>query len=108
MGMIVMLYLISSNVYNSVDGPKGRGFSYIEIWMLGTQFPIILALIEYGLILMMKKYCKTSSDQNQDLYQGNMQPDLDNVIKKLDFGTLIFSFIYFVIYASIYWIFSYA
>ena len=52
------LYLISANVYNSVEAPKGRGFSYIEIWMVGTQFPILLALFEYGLILCLKKYEK--------------------------------------------------
>ena len=43
MGMIVMLYLISTNVYNSVDDPTSKGFSYyIEIWMIGTQIPILL------------------------------------------------------------------
>merc|ERR1712008_263366 len=54
MGMIVTLYLISANVYNSVDAPKNRGFSYIEIWMLGSQFPILLALFQYGLVLCLK------------------------------------------------------
>ena len=39
--MVLTLYLISANVYNSVDAPNSRGFSYIEIWMLGTQFPIL-------------------------------------------------------------------
>ena len=43
--MIVTLYLISANVYNSVEGPKSRGFSYIEFWMIGTQAPILLALV---------------------------------------------------------------
>ena len=55
MGMIVMLYLISANVFNSVKAPYSRGFSYIEVWMIGTQFPILLALCEYGLILFLKK-----------------------------------------------------
>merc|ERR1712241_361525 len=63
MGMIVTLYLISANVYNSVDAPKGRGFSYIEIWMLGAQFPIILALCEYGFLLYLIKVFKESENQ---------------------------------------------
>ena len=92
--MIVTLYLISANVYNSVDAPKSRGFSYIEIWALGSQIPIALALLEYGFILFLKRI-------------GN-KPEAENLIKKLDFGTMVFSFIYFVIFASIYWIFSYA
>ena len=45
MGLLVTLFLISSNVYNSLDAPQGRGFSFIEIWLVGAQGPIILALI---------------------------------------------------------------
>ena len=55
LGLLITLFLILTNVYNSVDAPKGRGFSYIEIWMLGAQFPILLALIEYGFVLYLKK-----------------------------------------------------
>ena len=55
MGMILTLYLISANVYNSVEAPSGRGFSPIEMWMLGTQIPILLALFEYGFVLYLKK-----------------------------------------------------
>ena len=60
MGMIVTLYLISANVYNSVEAPKDRGFSYIELWMVGTQFPILLALCEYGIVLYLQKVEQTS------------------------------------------------
>ena len=89
MGMIVTLFLISANVYNSVEAPNGRGFSYIEIWMIGTQIPILLALLEYGFILHMKKMSKNN---------------LDESIKKLDYVTMIFSFIYFIIFAISYFI----
>ena len=54
MGMIETLYQVSANVYNSVDAPKNRRFSYIELWMLGSQFPILVALLEYGF----EKSCK--------------------------------------------------
>ena len=102
--MIVTLYLISANVYNSVDAPKTRGFSYIEIWMLGTQFPIILALLEYGFILFMKKIAKKSDDEITSFNQIDTQLDLDKIIKHLDFGTMIFSFFFFVIFTLLYWI----
>ena len=123
------LYLISTNVYNSVDAPPGRGFSYIEIWMVGTQFPILLALCEYGLILCLKKYeenwlknptnrkrkvCSTiiksspnnpmpsEMNENQMLDLDEPQPDLDERIKKLDFATMIFSFVYFITFVLLY------
>ena len=92
MGMIVTLYLISANAYNSVDTTENMGFSYVEIWMLGTQFPILLALFEYGFVLYLKKIAK------QD------EPNLDDKIKWLDFITMIISFVYFITFASMYWI----
>jgi hypothetical protein len=58
MGMILTLFLIGVNIYTSVDAPKYRGISYIEIWAVGTQSPIVLALFEYGFILYMKRVSK--------------------------------------------------
>ena len=94
MGMIVMLYLISANVYNSVDAPKNRGFSYIEIWMLGTQFPILLALLEYGFVLYMKKVTKVSDENDTNNYEEK--------IKKLDLVTMLVSFGCFIMFSSVY------
>ena len=123
MGMIMTLFLISANVYNSVEAPEDSGFSYIEIWMVGTQFPILLALCQYGCVLYMKKVDKKSSKNlankkrkvrstamkfntknslpselnvNQMLDLDVPQPDLDERIKKLDFATMIFSLVYFI------------
>ena len=104
MGMIVTLYLISTNVYNSVKAPDSRGFSYIEIWMIGTQIPILLALVEYGFILYLKKISKKCDDKTVMLELGKPKQNLDEKIKKLDFATMIFSFIFFIIFATVYWI----
>ena len=148
--MIVTLYLISANVYNAVEAPNDRGFSYIELWMVGTQIPILLALCEYGFVLYLKKvetklpknqdkkkiqFCSTmmrfkplrccqkhirpstapsinldqpnyplSSElgRSQMLNLDEQQPDLDERIKKLDFVTMIFSFIYFITFVFLY------
>ena len=84
------LYLISANVYNSVDAPKVRGFSYIEIWIFGSQFPISLALIEYGFVLYFKKVAKkVNKEKNMQIMDGKLieaKPDLEDIIKKLDFA----------------------
>ena len=87
MGMIVTLYLISANVYNSVKAPAGRGFSYIELWMIGSQFPILLALFEYGFVLFLKKINNQITDDR---------------IKMLDFATLIISILSFVTFSTFY------
>ena len=58
MGLLVTLFLISSNVYNSLDAPSARGFSYVEMWLFGAQGPIIFAILEYGIILGIKMHSK--------------------------------------------------
>ena len=102
--MIVTLYLISANVYNSVDAPHNRGFSYIELWMLGSQFPILLALFEYGFVLYLKKTDQNIEDENQRMEPNNSKSNLDKKINRLDFVTMIVSFSLFVVFASLYWI----
>ena len=107
MGMIVTLYLISTNVYNSVDAPRARGFSYIEIWMIGAQIPILLALCEYGFVLYLKKVLKNSDDDlNAMTDQNGSIPTLDDKIKKLDFSVMILSFFYFITFASMFCAFA--
>ena len=106
MGMILMLYLISTNVYNSVNAPYDRGFSYIEIWMLGAQFPILLAFFEYGYILYLKKTEAKIGEQNYAMNPRDPKPTLDDKIKKLDFVIMIISFVFYVTFASLYWFIS--
>ena len=64
--------------------------------MLGTQFPILLALFEYGFLLCYKKIVKIA-DQNE-------AKNLEEKIRKLDLVTMIVSFCFFMMFASIYWI----
>ena len=120
--MIVTLYLISAVVYNSVDAPSSRGFSNIEVWMLGAQFPILLALCEYGFVLFLKKHANKYQNQVQiitpdpnqvqtmTLAQNQIQtmtPDdqgaeLDDRIRRLDSVTMIFSFLFFTTFVVVY------
>ena len=86
--MLVTLFLISANVYNSVEVLIHRGFSYVEVWMLGTQFPILIALFEYGLILYWKPIGKKSEE----------------TIKILDFAALIFSFVFSISFTTLFWL----
>ena len=105
MGVIVTLYLISCNVYNSVEAPKSRGFSYIELWIIGTQIPILLSLTEYALILYWKKTVENSPKVGtQSMNPNHSRLDLDERIKILDLITLAISFVYFVLFALYYWI----
>ena len=54
-----------TNVYNSVKAPAQRGFSYIEIWMIGVQIPILVGILEYAILLTLRKYYKDKEKSTQ-------------------------------------------
>ena len=58
------LLLISANTYNALDAPSDRGVSYIEIWMIGTITPILLALLEFCLLLTLNKFLGYEKNMN--------------------------------------------
>ena len=70
--------------------------------MIGTQIPILLALCEYGFILYLKR--KTTISENHAMNLEETGETLDDKIRKLDYGTMVFSFIYLVVFVSLYWI----
>ena len=88
MGMLVTLYLMQMNTYNSIKAPQNRGFSYVEIWFVGIQAPIFLAILEYGILLGIKKFW----------------PDKELVFKNVDLSMLILSTIYLLGFNVFYWL----
>ena len=56
MGMLTVLFLIITSIHANVDGPSGRGFSYIEMWYVGMFIPILVAIFEYAIILVIIKF----------------------------------------------------
>ena len=57
---------------------------------------------EYGFILYLKKISKKHEDKNENLELGKEMQNMDDKIKKLDFLTMIMSFLYFTTFAVIY------
>ena len=89
--MLVTMFLISITVYSSVDAPKSRGFSLVEIWMIGNMIPIIVAVTEYGIIL----YLIRNADSNK-INEKKM--------KMFDLFTMIGLVIYLLIFHASFWI----
>ena len=94
MGLLVTLYLISANTFNSMKAPLNRGFSYVEIWAVGVQIPILMAIFEYGVVLGMMKYKK--GDEIDKI-------ELAYKIKKIDMWSLVASGIFIILFDIIYW-----
>ena len=58
LGVLVTLYLLLINVYRNLEVPSKIGFGYIDKWFIFIQGPVLLAVLEYGLILVWDKYCR--------------------------------------------------
>ena len=102
MGLVVTLFLITVNVYNSVDAPPNRGFSYIELWMVGMQLPIIVAIVEYIVILGLTRYLKYK-DTSRIYATENFKRNLDWILYA-DVITFTVSIIYYVLFFILYWV----
>lgn len=89
LGLLVTLYLIMCNVYNSVKAPSKRG--YIEIWMVGAQLPIVLAILEYGILLAWQKNNKGCCEANKYL-------------KAADDWSFIFSALFITFFNLVFWL----
>ena len=118
--MLVTLHLISVNVYNSISAPPDRGFSYIELWIVGMQLPIFMALVEYSIVLGFKKFWNkdnailyvngdystygfSSNNKTKEMKKRKNENDL--IFKKIDRISLILSMVYFIAFCLCYWCF---
>ena len=102
MGLIVTLFLILINTYKSVNAPQARGFSFIEIWYIGIQIPIVFAFLEYAIILAStRKY-----GLERELKLGNQLIRVQEILSIVDQVSFWISVLYLVIFNLIYWYFS--
>ena len=91
MGLLITLYLITFNVYGSVSAnmaPPERDFSYIEVWMTGVVITISVAILELFVILAFKRKNRFSNP--------------DEMAQRIDFMSLIVSFVSFSCFVVIY------
>ena len=101
--------MIHHNLGHSIEGPKSRGFSYIEIWFVGMQIPIIFGIMEYAMLLTMKRYLPMKSTEiikvqpTESFNQDKNQFDFDNFSKKMDKWALIGCLIFIIIFTLAYW-----
>ena len=98
MGMLITLYLIQINIYNSVKAPPKRGFSAIEIWFVGIQAPILLAVLEYGGLLALKKF-----QPNQQVEIMGIHTSKEQLFKYVDLFTFCLSIIYLLTFNAWFW-----
>ena len=98
MGMLVTIFLIVTGIYDSVEAPSSGEFSYIELWYIGIQIPIVFALLEYGIMLAALKYRGTEIEPKH-LPEGTTVGGLCKVIDLISF---FLSFIFIAIFNCTY------
>ena len=112
LGLLITLDLIATNTYNSVKAPSGRGFSYIEIWLIGIQIPILLAIFEYGILLTIKRISKQEvaqtkihviSSGTETQIRSRKLRDMDQIGKTMDKWTFFGSLCFMIIFNIVYW-----
>ena len=105
--MLVTTVLITTNIYNSVKAPLKREVSYLEIWMVVVLIPIFIAIIEYGIILSLKKFkapLKSTEAKVKWIQEfENANNEFEDKCKKIDFWTLIFSAFVIIVGNVVYW-----
>mgnify|MGYP002050648751 FL=1 len=99
------------NVYNSVNAPTKRGFSFIEVWLLGVEIPFLVGILEYGMILSVRKYkskkkgtsvINVRTSQSTKIIDGE-EFDWNSLSKSLDKWTFIGSILFLMIFNIVYW-----
>ena len=104
MGMLVTIFLVVTTTYNGVKAPPGRGFSYIELWYIGVQIPILFALLDYGIILAINKYgiCFNKKSPQSKAPKKKKSTSLEETFKMADFIAFCCSLTFIAIFNSVY------
>ena len=98
MGMLVILFLIYTNIHGTLEGPSSRGFSFIEVWYVGMFLPIVVAIAEYAIILAIMKY-KPENEYETFVFG---KTTLKRLIAHIDVASLCLTFSFMIIFVSLY------
>ena len=100
MGLLITIFLIITNIYNSVNAPKSRGLSFIEIWIIGIDFQILGAILQYSYVILLKTQSVISPMYNS----SNATTTQKDRLKLIDRYALMISLAYFIIFQCTFWI----
>ena len=93
MGLLITSCLITWNIYGAIDAPIDRGFSKIELWIVGMQSTILMATLEYLLILLL----------NRNKICGRRYSKKRRITKIIDSISFALTVVFFITFNLIYW-----
>ena len=94
MGLLITSCLITWNIYGNVDAPINRGFSKIEQWIAGIQSTILLATLEYLLVLFL----------NRIEIKNPKHFNMKRLTKTMDVLSFMLIGFFFTIFNAVYWL----
>ena len=100
MGLLITIFLIITNIYNSVNAPKTRGLSFIEIWIIGIDFQILGAILQYSYVILLNNQAVSPMYTNV--------PNQKDRLKLIDRYALLASLAYFITFQCTFWILAFS
>ena len=100
MGLLITIFLIITNIYNSVNAPKTRGLSFIEIWIIGIDFQILGAILQYSYVILLNNQAVSPMYTNV--------PNQKDRLKLIDRYALLASLAYFITFQFTFWILAFS
>merc|ERR1712078_869639 len=95
-----VLFLIITSIHANVDGPSARGFSYIEVWYVGMFMPIVIAIVEYAIILAIIKF-KEAKDWKITL--GYLEIKMHQCLGYVDILFLFCNLVFYIVFVIWYY-----
>ena len=107
MGFLLTLFLCMVNILNWAArySPKsGANATAIIQWILSCSLFIIMAILEYAVILCYKKYKKPTISDDQEMYASfTSSGKVEEMSKRLDKFMICIFPLAFVAYSAVFW-----
>ena len=105
MMLLLTMLLISTTNYVAVEAPPKRGMSYIEIWIIGMQIPMLIAIFETGFVLLQyRKQQKLQKSVRPMTFDAKTFKAIDIRLYDIVTGRILIA--YFLLFQIIYWFIS--
>ena len=105
MTILLTNLLISMTIYVTVNAPPQRGFSFIEIWIIGMQVPTLVAVLESSIILFLQrtKFKNKDTDRVMTMDQENVDKSRWLKFGWFDLVTSAALSVYLIFFLAIFW-----
>ena len=104
MGVLLTLMLCTVNIFNSTAEKFPPNANAITQWILSCLLFIILAILEYTLLLGYKKYSEPEDEENNMTGPNHEVIGIGRLSKRMDKWMLVIFPPSFIVFALVFWL----